>query len=138
MFLNKEKITLLVAVFALLITCYFSFDGFGAIQLEVPEFQSPVGSSDLGMSDEIVIAWWKSDSSASAEDSKIRDPFVAISDWRIANPDPLPLPPLEKLRRQVPLPQPLAYISNCRLPLEDQAPEALEEEDESMSNGGSQ
>ena len=134
MFLNKEKITLLTAIGALLLTAYLSINGVTAIQLEVPNFASTVAHSDVGISEEVVINWWQMEKNASPE-SQYRDPFVAISEWAMAAADPLPLPPLEFLTRQIPLPHALTHSAYNRLPQERIRPEAQAEAEDNSKEG---
>lgn len=124
--LNKEKIVFLLSFVPLILAVYGGYSAISQVGGWKPSFKEPAPSQEAEISpgvDRLVVNFPQ-------RKDELRDPFEAISDWRRATPDPLPLPPLEGLSRRVPLPGPLAASHAARLPRESVMPE------EKTENGG--
>ncbi|MGE3165106.1 MAG: hypothetical protein AB7O52_09390 [Planctomycetota bacterium] len=123
---NKEKIVLLLALVVLAFAIYAGIQAIARAASWEPSFQEPAPSPRGANLPTVDIRWFE----FPKRGREPRDPFEAVSEWRPAEADALPLPPLSDLRRRVPLPAPLFDSRLARLPRESVMPVLVEEEEQ--------
>ncbi len=128
---NKEKIAFAASVAVLVLVVISNLPSWTGGPLERFALREPQTGVNSVIDRGVKVDWFR----PAKVESHARNPFQAISDWRAARLDPLPLPPLGELERRVPLPAPIASAPGARPPREEKMPEA-EEQGASSEEGG--
>lgn len=123
--INKEKIVLLLALLILGSAVYAGLQAIARASSWEPSFQEPAPSPRGANLPTVDVRWFR----FPKHGREPRDPFEAVSEWRAADADPLPPPPLRPLARRVPLPATIADSTLARLPRESEMPALVDEEE---------
>lgn len=121
---NKERIVFGLSLLVFAWVCWTSIGTLGGgpspAELTVEE---PISGGSVPPA-QVELPWFRTDEGFASA----RDPFRSQSSWRDAVADALPEPPLDRLKRRVPLPAPVARASRARPAQESIAPELKTED----------
>jgi hypothetical protein len=119
---NRERLIFALSLLVLAGSAIHAGRSFIGGDVESIHLQEPAPASVVAVGSEVAIDWY-----AGGGPSAPRDPFQAKSEWRLARPDPLPLPPHGALERRIPLPAPVARSPRAWPGLEAIPPETVED-----------
>ena len=132
---NKEKAVFFASLVVLALVVIQSIASWtGAPGGATFDFREPEASTRVETRTVEKIAWVE----LASVGPEARDPFQAISEWRPAPPDPMPLPGIPPLEYRVPLPSEIATAAGARPARAKNLPEVEGEADDDDDEEGSQ